>query len=106
MLSGILPRTAVFIAEEVQRLSKFTDKKIDVEISSLEIYCDTVRDLFSEEVIEIMNDKTKQVKLKGQTWRPITGLKCFLESIKLSSSRRVFANNGINAHSSRSHHVF
>jgi hypothetical protein len=30
----------------------------------------------------------------------------FLEQIRLSSERRIFKNNGINPHSSRSHHVF
>lgn len=105
-MSGILPRTACFIQEEVSRLQKFKDNKIEVEISALEIYCDSVKDLFSEEVIELQTDRTKVVRLKGQTWRKIDHLSDFLQSIKLSASRRVFGNNGINAHSSRSHHIF
>ena len=105
-LSGILPRTACFIQEEVSRLQKFKNNKIEVEISALEIYCETVKDLFSEEVIELQTDRTKKVRLNGQTWRQIDKLSDFLQSIKLSASRRVFGNNGVNAHSSRSHHIF
>ena len=41
---GILPRTAKFLFAELKRVHK----KFTIEISSLEIYCDNIRDLFSE----------------------------------------------------------
>lgn len=47
-LSGILPRTAVYILTEVQRLQKYIYDEIKIEISALEIYLDQVRDLFSD----------------------------------------------------------
>jgi hypothetical protein len=47
-LSGILPRTACYILKEVQRLQKYIYDEIKVEISALEIYLDTVKDLFSD----------------------------------------------------------
>ena len=53
-----------------------------------------------------MTDKNKVMQLQGQTWRVVKDLKDFLGSIKLSSEKRVFAKNGVNSHSSRSHHVF
>lgn len=33
-------------------------------------------------------------------------IKDFLRMVQLSSTRRVFSNNGMNEHSSRSHHIF
>jgi len=56
-LSGILPRTAVFIINEVKRLKSYIYTEIKVEISSLEIYCDKVKDVFSEKMIELFTDK-------------------------------------------------
>ena len=46
------------------------------------------------------------MQLQGQTWRVVKDVKDFLSSIKLSAEKRVFAKNGVNSHSSRSHHVF
>ena len=58
-LSGILPRTAIFLFKEVQRLQSYIYDEIKVEISALEIYCDEVRDLFSDKVIDLMTNKNK-----------------------------------------------
>ena len=58
-LSGILPRTAIFIFKEVQRLQSYIYDEIKVEISALEIYCDEVRDLFSDKIIDLMTDKNR-----------------------------------------------
>ena len=49
---------------------------------------------------------TKKIFVQNQTWKEITTVEEFLELIKLSSEKRVFGQNGWNAHSSRSHHVF
>ena len=58
-MSGILPRTAIFLFKEVERLRSYIYDEIKVEISALEIYCDEVRDLFSDKVIDLMTDKNK-----------------------------------------------
>lgn len=44
--SGILPRTAVFIFEELQR-KKRAREDVQLSVSSIEIYNDTVRDLLN-----------------------------------------------------------
>ena len=44
--SGILPRTAVFVQSEVQRLKQQLGKDMRVEISALEVYCDQIFDIF------------------------------------------------------------
>ena len=58
-MSGILPRTAIFILQEVDRLRSYIYDEIKVEISALEIYCDEVKDLFSDKIIDLMTDKNK-----------------------------------------------
>ena len=64
-LSGILPRTAIFILEEVTRLQSYIYDEIKVEISALEIYCDEVKDLFSDKIIDLMTDKNKVTQFHG-----------------------------------------
>ena len=56
-LSGILPRTALYIVQECQRLKQYIYDEIKVEISALEIYCDTVKDLFTDKQVKLMTDK-------------------------------------------------
>ena len=46
-LSGILPRTAVFLFQEQARLMKQVGRKLKFEISAIEIYCNKLRDLFA-----------------------------------------------------------
>lgn len=53
-----------------------------------------------------MTDKNGVLKLDGQTWRSAPDTDSFLKSIKYSASKRVFGENGVNNHSSRSHHIF
>lgn len=47
-----------------------------------------------------------KVVIQGQTWKKVETLQDFLEYIKLSSRKRIFSCNGVNEHSSRSHHIF
>lgn len=47
-LSGILPRAAEFLFQEIARLQKQFSREFKLEISSLEIYCDNLRDLFAD----------------------------------------------------------
>ena len=48
-LSGILPRTAFFLFKEKARLMGQIGSELKLEISAIEIYCDELRDLFSED---------------------------------------------------------
>ena len=48
-LSGILPRSAEFIFKEIERIKKQFMREYKIEISSLEIYNEQVRDLYSTE---------------------------------------------------------
>ena len=57
-LSGILPRTAIFLLDEMKRMEKDLKRTFTLEISAIEVYCDTVRDLFSEGlgIVDLMTD--------------------------------------------------
>ena len=87
-----------------------------IEVSALEIYCEHIRDLLYNSSLQ-KNDQGKQryidvktignkVQAIGQTWIRVDSPEQFLQQIYISSQRRVFKNNGINPHSSRSHHIF
>jgi hypothetical protein len=77
-----------------------------LEISAIECYCDQLKDLFSDSAVELQVDANKKLQLKNQSWSEIKSSADFLQGVKLSSGKRVFGTNGINNHSSRSHHIF
>jgi len=104
---GILPRTAQFVFTEIGRKLNQGKKDYRLEVSSLEIYCENVKDLYSdsEEPLNIVT-LGGRTHLQGQTWRRVNNSADFIDLVKLSSSKRIFSNNGVNERSSRSHHVF
>lgn len=58
--AGILPRIAFYIQKEIKRYEKLHGKSIKFEVSALEIYCENIRDLLSEndnQYLEIKNNK-------------------------------------------------
>jgi hypothetical protein len=108
-LCGIIPRTAEFLLKEVARLKKLNGREFGIEVSSIEVYCDTVKDLYGTgpEANDLSLITVKdRVVIQGQTWKKVESLQDFLTLIKVSSSKRIFSSNGINEHSSRSHHIF
>jgi kinesin family protein C1 len=105
--SGILPRTAVFLVSQIDQLNIRFARQFTIEASSIEVYCETVRDLLSQKNVELQTDPvTKKVTISGQTWKKITKVSEFLNLIKQSYSRRIFGKNDHHEHSSRSHHIF
>ena len=57
-LSGILPRTALFLFDEMKRMDRDFKRTFTLEISAIEVYCDTVRDLFSNDlgIVDLQTD--------------------------------------------------
>lgn len=47
-VSGIIPRAAQFIFSETAKIKSQFKREYRIEISSLEIYCDNLRDLYAE----------------------------------------------------------
>ena len=107
-VSGILPRIAIFLQQEMERYRKMLGKDLKIEVSALEIYCDNIRDLLStraDQYLDLKNSGGKTV-CPGQTWVKIFSPQDFLKQIEISQSKRIFKDNGMNQRSSRSHHVF
>ena len=46
--SGIIPRAAEFIFAEINRIKTQFKREYRIEISSLEIYCENLRDLYND----------------------------------------------------------
>ena len=71
-LSGILPRTAIFLFEEQARLKKQVGCQLSFEISAIEIFCNKLRDLFSidsSKIVDVKTDpKTKKFFVENATW--------------------------------------
>ena len=47
--AGILPRTALYIHKEIQRLLKQFKSDIRIKLSAIEIYCENIRELFKDD---------------------------------------------------------
>ena len=77
-LSGILPRTAVHLFKEKERLMRNFKRSLDLEISAIEIYCEEIRDLFNDDGkngaigLELIHDK----KAKKPSLRIKLGYSC------------------------------
>ncbi len=66
--SGILPRTAVYIFKEVEKINQQFNRGYFIEVSSIEVYCESVRDLLQESenaVIELATDSRGKLILKN-----------------------------------------
>ena len=107
-VAGILPRIAFYIQQEIERYEQSHGKRIKIEVSALEIYCENIRDLLSssdKQYLEIKCNKS-EIFCHGQIWMPVNDPQQFMDIIMMSQQKRVFKFNGVNKTSSRSHHVF
>ena len=65
--AGILPRLAEFIKLEIERVQTKVNKRIEIEISAIEIYCNEVKDLFRPE-----QSQSKRVFKIGTTKKSVS----------------------------------
>jgi hypothetical protein len=94
--SGILPRSAHLLFEEIDRQSF---KSSQINISCAEVYMDQITDLLSE--------SRKVIKsLDSVIWYPVNSLFELLSVICESSKRRVTRDTHLNSTSSRSHTIY
>ena len=78
--SGILPRLAFFIFQEIKRLQDIC--KLDIEVSAIEVYCDNVKELLiTGDIVTLQTDSNKQTVLQGQKWKKITESQQMLQAI-------------------------
>lgn len=43
-------------------------EEFKIEVSSLEVYCETVRDLISDHEIQLRSDQNRRLVIQGQKW--------------------------------------
>jgi kinesin family protein C1 len=107
-LSGILPRTADYLFEELNRLTKLNVSS-KISISAIEIYNDNIFDLLD-------NNRDKQplqigvvknsFQIKNLIWQQIRSRSDILRYIKEASDSRKSESTQFNDCSSRSHAIF
>jgi hypothetical protein len=106
--SGILPRSANYIFDELTRLNLF-NVSFRVSISAIEIYNENIYDLFdpstSKQPLQILFSKNL-VQIKGLTWNLIKNKDDILKYTKEASETRRSDTTKYNENSSRSHAVY
>lgn len=102
--SGVIPRAAALIFQEVERQQAVN--RIKISISCMEIYMDKIRDLFSDNNnIKLcnINDHVLLPSLESKTVSSSTEL---LSYIDLAIRKRSIRETHLNSSSSRSHCVY
>jgi hypothetical protein len=106
--SGILPRAAFFIFEEVSRL-KYLSHKINLTFSAVEIYNENIYDLLKKEKAKqglVLFTSGNEVLIKNLTWVRINSQEDILRYTKEASESRRSDSTQFNLTSSRSHAIF
>jgi hypothetical protein len=109
-LSGILPRTADYLFEELTRINKIGQKP-NISISAVEIYNDNIYDLFDPSNVDTkqplqISIVKNNVVLKGAVWNVIKTKSDMIKFIKEASESRRSESTQFNDCSSRSHAIF
>jgi hypothetical protein len=106
--SGILPRAAYFIFEEVSRL-KYLNHKIALTFSAVEIYNENIYDLLKKEKTKqglTLYTSGNEVQIKSLIWVNIKSEEDILKYTKEASDSRRSDSTQFNNTSSRSHAIF
>lgn len=109
-LRGIIPRSIEQILHVVERQSS-NGWRFELEVSFLEIYNETIRDLLvdggqSDEPREIKHGEHGAMIVTNLTSKNIASLEDVAHLMKIADKNRSYAKTDMNAHSSRSHSVF
>ncbi len=105
-LRGIIPRTIEALFKEIQ---KKEDKTVTFKVSYVEIYNETLVDLFdpaSSENITINEHSKKGIFLKGLTHKVCKNQQEALKYLSQGEVNRTVASTAMNSRSSRSHAIF
>ena len=103
--SGVIPRAVLFLFQEMQRQN--TTASLSVTVSCLEIYNDSLYDLFSDSV-EKLTIKTLygKVVIEPLEWIKVANAEELLSRLAIGVHRRATRETHMNAASSRSHCVY
>eukprot|EP01051_Picozoa_sp_SAG22_P018807 SAG22_NODE_3278_length_1810_cov_1.941555_1_plen_450_part_10 len=110
---GIIPRAATEIFDIInQRIAADPERTAEysVQVSYLEIYRETIRDLLDpasrEKRLEVREHAVTGVYVEGLSHEPVVDTEEVLEVLKCGDEARATASTKMNAASSRSHAVF
>jgi len=109
--SGILPRAAKYIFNEINRLSE-KGYKFNPSFSAIEIYNEELRDMLISEFSEnsestISLSSTKEgTEIKGLIEKQVNSIEDIINLIKIASSNRKTGKTAMNERSSRSHSIY
>lgn len=106
--SGVLPRTAVYIFEEISRINKINSGSgIKVCLSAFEIYNENIYDLFEETKTPMQLFLNKNIiQIKNLKWKQIKSKEDIINYTKEASNSRRSDCTSFNENSSRSHAVY
>jgi kinesin family protein C1 len=102
--SGILPRAAFFIFEELSRLN-ILGQSISLSFSAIEIYNENIFDLLTSKK-QALNIYLNTNEIKGLTWIQIKCKEDIIKFTKEASDSRRCDSTQFNSASSRSHAIF
>jgi len=105
--SGVIPRAANDLFEMIDRAIA-QGKKCKVSISLLEIYQETVCDLFNQtgQGLRVRESPSEGVYVENLSWRAVDDKEQIMEQIGEGMRHRHIAHTMMNAKSSRSHSLF
>ena len=104
-LKGIIPRSFDYMFKKISN-NKDKNAKYNVFIAFIQIYLETIQDLFEpSNNVRIREDPEQGVFLEGVEWLKVKSTADCEEAFKKKEKNRVTAFTKMNAHSSRSHAI-
>ena len=104
-LKGIIPRSFDYMFKKISN-NKDKNAKYNVFIAFIQIYLETIQDLFEpSNNVRIREDPEQGVFLEGVEWLKVKSTHDCEEAFKRGEKNRVTAFTKMNAHSSRSHAI-
>ena len=104
-LKGIIPRSFDYMFKKISN-NKEKNAKFNVFIAFIQIYLETIQDLFEpSNNVRIREDPEQGVFLEGVEWLKVKSTHDCEEAFKRGEKNRVTAFTKMNAHSSRSHAI-
>ena len=104
-LKGIIPRSFDYMFKKISN-NKDKNAKYNVFIAFIQIYLETIQDLFEpSNNVRIREDPEQGVFLEGVEWLKVKSTADCEEAFKRGEKNRVTAFTKMNAHSSRSHAI-
>ena len=106
-MKGIIPRTFEYLFNKIKFIENEEQNiKVDINIAYIQIYLETIQDLFCPKtIIKIREDSKKGLFLDGCLWIPVKNEKECKEAFERGEKNRITEYNKINEYTLRSHTI-